>query len=100
MGPKFQRTDLPLVARLKELGWTQQRLADESGFNVRTIINWTAGARTPSPGQNARLARALGCTVEEIRDPHPGPQRPTNPRGVNRGAARDDALARWQGSKR
>lgn len=80
MTTPFTQPDLPIVARLLELGWTNRKLAAESGFNLRTIENWTSRARRPSVAQYDRLARALGCPVADIIDPTPRhTQRPTNP---------------------
>lgn len=56
-----------------ELGWSQQRLADESGVNKATINQVEQGKRSPSIATLESLARAMGA---EIADFFPKAQAP------------------------
>lgn len=48
------------------LGWSQQRLADESGVNKATINQVEQGKRSPSIATLESLARAMGAEVGDF----------------------------------
>ncbi len=47
-------------------GWTQERLANEAGVNVRTVQRLEHGDRT-SPSKKAQLLRAMGRIPQDLR---------------------------------
>ena len=53
-----------LRARRQAVGLSQAALAAKAGVSRVFVEKIEAGARTPSWGTLARLARALGCRVE------------------------------------
>jgi len=51
------------------IGWTQKKLAEKSGVNLRTIENWECGRtdiRKASADKLQRVARALKCSIEDL----------------------------------
>lgn len=72
-----------------ELGWSQQRLADESGVNKATINQVEQGKRSPSIATLESLARAMGA---EVGDFFPKAQPPLFAEPPDRGAE-DPAIA-------
>jgi len=63
------------------LGWSQQRLADESGVNKATINQVEQGKRSPSIATLESLARAMGA---EVGDFFPKVQAPLWPEELER----------------
>lgn len=60
-----------ILSKLVELrdakGWTNQRLADESGVPLSTVIRICNGQTdNPTILQVEKLATALGCSIDEI----------------------------------
>jgi putative transcriptional regulator len=55
-----------VAERRHDRGWSQQRLADELGVSRQTVISIERGRFDPSLPLAFRLARAFGCTIEEI----------------------------------
>ena len=60
-----------ILSKLVELrdakGWTNQRLADESGVPLSTVIRICNGQTdNPTILQVEKLANALGCSIDEI----------------------------------
>ncbi|RKE63757.1 putative transcriptional regulator [Microbacterium sp. AG238] len=55
-----------MAERRHDRGWSQQRLADELGVSRQTVISIERGRFDPSLPLAFRLARAFGCTIEEI----------------------------------
>ena len=51
-------------ARRKELGWSQQRLADESGVKRLWIVHFESGKPTVQLGLVFRALRAVGLTLD------------------------------------
>ena len=47
-------------------GKKQAKICDENGFDKKAYSNWERGLRMPEPQNKARIADALGATVEEI----------------------------------
>ena len=64
-----------LIQSRKKLGWTQQDLANKSGFSRSSIINWETGKRAPRSVDIERLAKALGTSaaylMSETDNPEP-----------------------------
>ena len=58
------------LKRLREAqGWSQQDLADESGVPYITIYRWERGLhQEPRVGVAAKLARALGVSLDVLAD--------------------------------
>lgn len=63
------------------LGWSQQRLADESGVNKATINQVEQGKRSPSIGTLESLARAMGAEVGDFFPKAQAPLWPEGPEG-------------------
>lgn len=66
-----------LPQALDDLGWTQQRLADETGIR-RTDINAIANGKEVGKDRLGRILRAIGKTEEELGLKPEAPQ-PRNP---------------------
>lgn len=64
--------------RREARGWTQVRLAQETGIPRATLANYESGRREPDLETIQRLAQALGTSmsylVGETEDPSPPPQ--------------------------
>jgi transcriptional regulator with XRE-family HTH domain len=53
----------------EELGFSQSKLAEESGVNIRMIQHYEQGVKDINKAQAItvyRLAQALNCTVEDL----------------------------------
>src|SRR4051812_26311657 len=60
------------LQRLRALaGLTQQQIADAAGVPLTSLRNWEIARREPGFRVAARLAKALGTTVEELADTAP-----------------------------
>ena len=66
----------PFVTRRKELGYTQQQVADVVGLTSRAIQLWEAGTHQPSLTfqQVADLCDFLKCSVRELADDFKKPE--------------------------
>lgn len=53
-------------ARRQALGMTQQQLAERAGISRQTLVAIEAGRLAPSVTVALRLARALGCAVDDL----------------------------------
>ena len=49
-----------------ERNWTQQELADKSGFSRNTIVNWENGLRSPQQRFIDKIAEAFGIPVSAL----------------------------------
>ncbi|MFD1375202.1 helix-turn-helix transcriptional regulator [Micrococcus antarcticus] len=58
-----------LPQRRKDLGWSQQRLADELGVSRQTIISIEKGHYDPSLPVAFRIAAAFQCSIEDLFTP-------------------------------
>ena len=77
---------MPIKDRLKELralaGLTQQELATKAGLSISGVVQVELG-KIPDPRVStlAALARALGCTVDDLlggpEDEPPAPKKPS-----------------------
>ena len=58
--------------RIKELrkkaNMTQEQLAEHIGTQQTTISSWEMGIQEPRANTLLRIARALGCSIEELFD--------------------------------
>lgn len=55
-------------------GLSQKRLAELSGIARNTIMNWEVkGVEHASVGKLSRVARVLGCTIDDLLDDAPAP---------------------------
>lgn len=50
----------------KAKGLTQQELAQKAGVSYLSIHRYESGERIPSVDIAARIAQALGCTVDDL----------------------------------
>jgi transcriptional regulator with XRE-family HTH domain len=67
---KERRLKLPGLKEVRELhGWSQAKLAEESGVSRDSISNYETGHREPWPATAKRLADALGVEIEELAHP-------------------------------
>jgi len=56
-----------LVKIRKEKGWSQEKLAVESGVSYNTIIKIERGGiKNPKIGTTIKLAKALKVTIDEL----------------------------------
>ena len=55
-----------LSARRKQLGWTQEMVAERVGVDVETVSRIERGAHLPSLPTLDRLAEALCCSVGDL----------------------------------
>lgn len=60
-----------LPERRQELGWSQQRLADELGVSRQTIISIEKGRYDPSLPLAFGLAAVFSCAIEDLFTPDP-----------------------------
>jgi transcriptional regulator with XRE-family HTH domain len=70
MGERLQRLR-------QEKGLSQSQLADAAGIPIGSLRNWERGRREPLLGTAARLADALGVSLDELagRVPKPRPRK-------------------------
>ena len=62
-----RHTNNSTIARLRiERGLTQTQLAGLVGCPQQTITRWETGQRNPGMKSLVKLARALGCTLDEL----------------------------------
>lgn len=50
----------------KSMGITQVKLAEMVGVGSSTVTQWETGARRPTVDMIPRLAKALGCSIDEL----------------------------------
>ena len=50
----------------KERGMTQKELAQVVGVDQSAVAQWETGASGPHRNKLPKLAKALGCTVDEL----------------------------------
>ena len=60
----------PIDKRLVQMGMTRVTLARLSGVPLRTLENWSKRTiKSPNVYQFYRVAKVLGCTVEDLLEP-------------------------------
>ena len=57
---------MKLIHSRKEHGWTQQDLADKTGFSRNSIVNWETGKREPKFVDIKTLANVLEISPAEL----------------------------------
>lgn len=63
-------TDNPIDARCRTLRISRRELCRRCGLSYRTVESWCSGHRkTPDVYQLWRVARVLGCRIEDLLDP-------------------------------
>lgn len=60
-----------LVARRAERGWSIVQLAQQSGVSLSLLAKVHQGRRGLGDVSAVKIARALGCRVEDISTPKP-----------------------------
>ena len=55
-----------IVKLRAERGWTQAKLSEESGVNIRTIAQYETYREAPMLLNAARLARGFGVTIDYL----------------------------------
>lgn len=58
-----------LRARRKKAGLTQPKLAELVGTSRQSILQWETGDYWPSASWLPKLAKACGCSIEELYYP-------------------------------
>ena len=53
-------------ARRKAAGLSIETLAGTLGVTRQTIYNWESGARLPAADVLPEIARALGCSIDDL----------------------------------
>jgi len=65
---------LPRLKEVRELhGWSQKKLAEESGVSRDSISNYETGHRDAWPATAKKLADALGVEIADLREPSRDP---------------------------
>lgn len=90
-----------LCQRRKALGFSQERLAELLGVERSTVVRWENAETEPQPWHRARIASALGVTLEQLDDmlvdvsvaAHRGQAMGDDARSAASGAARLELLS-------
>jgi transcriptional regulator with XRE-family HTH domain len=62
-----RRTNDSHIARMRiDLGLTQAQLAEKVGCYPKDISRWETGVRNPGAKSLMALAKALGCSIEDL----------------------------------
>jgi transcriptional regulator with XRE-family HTH domain len=63
-------TNNPIDERCKATGISRRELCRQAKLSYRTVESWCAGHRkSPDVYQLWRVARVLGCQIEDLLDP-------------------------------
>lgn len=66
-----------IKSKRKEIGFTQQQLADKVDVSLMTVVRWENGSRTPNTSLMPTIAMALNTSVAYLmgltNDPNPSP---------------------------
>jgi transcriptional regulator with XRE-family HTH domain len=65
-----------LVRLRTEAGLTQKALCEAANVPIQTLRNWERGRREPLLSTAARLARAIGVTLDELMPGNGGDEGP------------------------
>lgn len=49
-------------------GWSQQNLADKTGFSRSSIMNWETGRRSPQQKFIEKIAKAMNISPKDLTD--------------------------------
>lgn len=66
--PRDRGNNSPITSLRLAKGMTQQQLAEAVGCLRGDISRWERGERRPNTGSAMKLARALGCKIEDLFD--------------------------------
>ncbi|WP_346705302.1 helix-turn-helix transcriptional regulator [uncultured Agathobaculum sp.] len=55
-----------IKCKRESAGWTQARLARELGISRATVAMWETGKSRPRYDMLPKIARLLGCTIDEL----------------------------------
>jgi transcriptional regulator with XRE-family HTH domain len=81
MGRKREETMGERLKRIREeRGFSQTELAAAAGIPVGSLRSWERNRREPLLGSAAKLADALGCTLDELAG-RSGPKHPRKGKG-------------------
>jgi transcriptional regulator with XRE-family HTH domain len=87
---------LPRLKEERELhGWSQKKLAEESGVSRDSISNYETGQRDAWPATAKKLADALGIEIADLREPAREPAVPLVEALRRAGHVADEDLDRW-----
>lgn len=64
--PRDRGNNSPITSLRLAKGMTQQQLAEAVGCLRGDIGRWERGERRPNTGSALKLARALGCKIEDL----------------------------------
>lgn len=64
--PAAQRFARNVRARMAELGMTQDRLGDKIGVSRHNVSRMLSTPTEPALGRAEEIAKALGCTVDDL----------------------------------
>lgn len=64
--PRPRGNDNPIARMRLAKGLTQNQLAEAVGCLRGDISRWERGERRPNTGSALKLARALGCKIEDL----------------------------------
>lgn len=68
------------IARLRErAGLSQPQAAERAGIPVGTLRGWEQGRRVPLLDAAAKLADAIGCSLDDLAGRTPEPPAPAPP---------------------
>lgn len=87
---------MPRLKEERELhGWSQKKLAEESGVSRDSISNYETGQRDAWPATAKKLADALGVEIADLREPAREPAVPLVEVLRRAGHVADEGLDRW-----
>ena len=55
-----------IKCKRESAGWTQARLARKLGISRATVAMWETGKSRPRYDMLPKIARLLGCTIDEL----------------------------------
>lgn len=65
-GPRQRGNESALTRARMAAGLTQGQLAEEIGCKQKDISRWERGHHSPSAAILAKIAKTLGCTMEQL----------------------------------
>ena len=65
-GPRQRGNESALASMRMAAGMTQGQLAEAVGCQQKDISRWECGYHLPSAATLAKIAKALGCTMDEL----------------------------------